>query len=147
MFILDIKRYKNWAHKPAPENILTIWRSVLPDFPTAWAQSASFLISTLNSFQEVLKISSWAAHNWILVELDGKCPWQVPICSWHEQGTKRFEIKAVLGDQLVHHGQYYSFRLHFADGEMEALGCVAFPQAHIQWWQSQHLLVCSALWA
>ena len=45
------------------------------------AESASFLLSTLNSLQAVLKVIGAVAHDLILVEVDGKCPWQVPICS------------------------------------------------------------------
>ena len=48
-----MRRYKNWAHKISSWKYLTIWRPVLPVFP--WAQSASFLLSTLKG---VLKISS-----------------------------------------------------------------------------------------
>ena len=66
-------RYKNWTHKIGWE-YLTIWRPVLPVFP--WAPSASFLLSMLNS-------EAAAAHGLILVEADGKHPWQVPSCRWH----------------------------------------------------------------
>ena len=64
---------KNWTHKIGWE-YLTIWRPVLPVFP--WAPSASFLLSMLNS-------EAAAAHGLILVEADGKHPWQVPSCRWH----------------------------------------------------------------
>ena len=47
---------RNWAHKILSWKYLTLWRPVLPVFPRA--QSASFLISTLNSFQGVLEVSS-----------------------------------------------------------------------------------------
>ena len=66
----DTRRYMNWAHKLAPENVylktspvslcLTIWRPVVSVFPGA--QRASLLPSTLNSFPERLKISTVAAQ-------------------------------------------------------------------------------------
>ena len=75
-----MRRYKNWACKIISWKYLTIWRRVLPVFPRA--QSASFLISTLNSFQGCWKSAAAAAHDLILVEVDAKCQWQVPIRSW-----------------------------------------------------------------
>ena len=70
---LDMRRYKNWAHK------ISSWKylPVLPVFLRA--QGASFLISTLNSFQGVLKVSS-CSGTWF-----NPCRgrWQMPICSWH----------------------------------------------------------------
>ena len=41
------------------------------------AQSASFLILTLNSFQEVLKVSSFSGHDLIFVDVDGSCQFPV----------------------------------------------------------------------
>ena len=58
---LHMRRYQNWAHKIGSWKYLTIWTPVLPAFP--WAQSASFLLSTLNPFQGVLKVSSYS-HIW-----------------------------------------------------------------------------------
>ena len=62
---------RHWFHKIFSWKYLTMWRPVLPDFPRT--QIASFLISTLNSFQGKLMISSAVAHTLILVEVDGKC--------------------------------------------------------------------------
>ena len=66
---------RNWAHKIFSWKYLTIWRPVVPVFPRA--QSASFLISTLNSFQGMLRVSDcsglwlhpcrgrwWAVFSW-----------------------------------------------------------------------------------
>ena len=53
---LDMRRYKSWAHKIGSWKDLTIRRPVLPVFPRA--QSTSFVLSHLNSFQGVLKVSS-----------------------------------------------------------------------------------------
>ena len=93
----DTRKYMNWAHKLAPENVylktspvslcLIIWRRVLSVFPGA--QRASLLLSTLNSFQGMLKISTVAAHDLILVEEE----WQVPICGWHHFTGKEKELK------------------------------------------------------
>ena len=71
----------NWAHKIGSWLYLTIWRPVLPVFTRA--QSASFQLSILNSFQGVLKLVPAATYDLILVEADGKYQWQVPICGWH----------------------------------------------------------------
>ena len=75
-----MRRCKNWAHKTGSWNHLTIWRPVLPIFP-----EHRCLIPALHRelLQRVLKVSSCSAHDLILVEVDGKHPWQVPICSWH----------------------------------------------------------------
>ena len=71
-----MRRCKNWAHKIFSWKYLTIWRPVLPVFPRA--QSASFLISTLNSFQGVLKVSGCSGY-W-----PNPCigRWQVSVFSW-----------------------------------------------------------------
>ena len=69
---LDMRRYKNWAHKISSQEYLTIWRPVLPGFP--WAQSASFLLSTLNFFRQCWRSAAAAARELILVEGDGKHP-------------------------------------------------------------------------
>ena len=73
-----MRRYKYWAHKINSWKYLTIWRPVLPVF--LWAQNASSLFSTLNSFQGVLKIRSCSTHDLILVEGDGKCQFVVDKC-------------------------------------------------------------------
>ena len=67
-----MRRYKNWAHKISSWEYLTIWRPVLPGFP--WAQSASFLLSTLNFFRWCWRSAAAAACDLILVEGDGKHP-------------------------------------------------------------------------
>ena len=58
------------AHK-----ILSIWSPGLPVFPRA--QSASFLLSALSSFQGVLKVSS-CSSTWVN-PCGGR--WRVPICN------------------------------------------------------------------
>ena len=90
---LDMRRYKNWTHKLSPWVYLTIWRPVRPVFPRA--QSASFLLLTLHSFQEVLKVGSSAAPDSILAEVGGKRPWQVLICidSWQWKTTRRLCVE------------------------------------------------------
>ena len=72
---LGMRRYKNWAHQISSWKYLTIWRPVLPVFPRA--QSAPFLLSTLNSFQGVLKISSCSSA-WFNPR---RGRWQVPMAS------------------------------------------------------------------
>ena len=56
---------------------LTIWRLVLSVVPRA--QRAWCLLSTLNSFQRWLKVSS-SSSTWSSPCRGG---WQVPICTWH----------------------------------------------------------------
>ena len=66
---LCMRRYKNWAHKIVPWKYLIIWRPVLPVFSRAQrASSVLFILGT--PFR-----GNWrsAAHNLILVEVDGKC--------------------------------------------------------------------------
>ena len=56
---------------------LTIWREDLScQFLPPPAQSTSFLLSTLNPFQGVLKVSH-CNSTWF-----DPCRWKVPICSW-----------------------------------------------------------------
>ena len=43
---LDMRRYRNWAHKISFWKYLTIWRPVLPVFH--WGQSTEYLISALH---------------------------------------------------------------------------------------------------
>ena len=43
---------------------------------------ASFLLSILNSFRECWRSAAAAAHELILVEIEGKQPQQVPIYGW-----------------------------------------------------------------
>ena len=59
---LDMRRYKNWAHKIGSWEYLTVWRPVLPVFPS----STEFLISSLHPelLSGVLKISS-CSSTWI----------------------------------------------------------------------------------
>ena len=66
---LDMRRYKNWAHK------ISSWDIYLKTCPTSfpWAQSASFLVPTLNSFRECWKSAVAAASDLILIEVDDKC--------------------------------------------------------------------------
>ena len=80
---LDMGRYKNWAHKISSWKYLTAWRPVLPVFPL----STEHLISIVDSFQVYWRLAAAEAHDSILVEVDGKYSWQVPICSSHEYHT------------------------------------------------------------
>ena len=68
----DMRRYKNWAHKSAPKNIY------LETCPASFlgTQSALLLLSTLNSFRGCWRSAASVAHGLILVEVDGKQPWQ-----------------------------------------------------------------------
>ena len=68
-----MRECKTWAHKIFSWEGLTVWRSVPPVFPRG--QSASFLISPLNSFQQVLKLSSCWPNPY-------RGGWQAPVCSW-----------------------------------------------------------------
>ena len=48
-----MRRYKNWAHK------ISSWKYLMTcPASFSWAQSDSFLLSTLNPFQGMLKVSS-----------------------------------------------------------------------------------------
>ena len=53
----------------------------LMTWPVTFSQNphASFLLSTLKSFHGLWRS---AAPDFMLIEVDGKHPWQVPICSW-----------------------------------------------------------------
>ena len=55
---LDLRRYKNWPQKTSSWEYLTTWRPVLLGFSPNPEQKAAFLLSTLNSIQEALKVTS-----------------------------------------------------------------------------------------
>ena len=81
---LRTKRYKNWTHKIGSWKYLTIWRLVFPvSSPTAPPpppQAASFLLSTLNCSQRVLKIST-CSSTWFNPCGRWQVQWQGPIGS------------------------------------------------------------------
>ena len=55
---LDMRRHTSWAHKISPENIYP--KTCSAGFPGE--QSASFQLSTMNSFQRVLKCEAARAN-------------------------------------------------------------------------------------
>ena len=81
-----MRRYKNWAHK------ITFWKYTSEDLFCRYFLPCLVLsphparvphfCSSLNSSWQVLKISSFSSTYLILVEVDDKCQWQVPMCSW-----------------------------------------------------------------
>ena len=88
-----------WAHKISSWKYPIIWRPVPPAFSRARfslvAQACPTLcnprdcipclISALHPellFRPCWKSAAAAEHKLILVEVDGKCPWWVPMCSW-----------------------------------------------------------------
>ena len=101
---LDMRRYKNWAHKISSWEYLTIQRPVLPVFP--WPLSASFLLSTLNASRRCWRSAAAAAHDSILLERDGKQSWQGPICGWQSMHSLFLELGQ------THLSQSWFFRKH-----------------------------------
>ena len=71
---LDIRRRKIWAHMIS--SCMYPSKDLSCQFPGA--QSAMFLLSIMNSSMGCWK--SAAAHDLILVGIDGKNPQQVPVC-------------------------------------------------------------------
>ena len=69
---LETGRYKNWARKISSWEYLTLWRRVLPVL--SWVQSASFLLSTLNSYKRCWRPAAAAALDLIFVEVDNGLP-------------------------------------------------------------------------
>ena len=106
---LDVRKYKNWAHKISSWKYLSEDLSFQspspyhrnprpsPTSPPPPAQSASFLLSTLNSFQGMLKVGS-CRSTWF-----NPCRgrWQVPVCSW--QGSLLVINPTVLWKALPDH--------------------------------------------
>ena len=72
---LDMGRCKSWAHKIFSWQYLS---EELPVFPRMWR--ASFLTSTLDSFQRVLKVRGYSG-SWFK-PCRGR--WQVPTYSWQK---------------------------------------------------------------
>ena len=73
-----MRKIKHEAHKLSFWKYLTINKTCPCQFPET--QSASFLLSTLNSFRGCWRSATAVACDVILAEVDGKHPWQVPIC-------------------------------------------------------------------
>ena len=73
---LDMRKYRNWVNKISSWKYPTIGRPLLPIFFRA--ESVSFLLSTLNSFQDVLEVSS-CSSTWFNPH---RGRWKVSICSW-----------------------------------------------------------------
>ena len=88
---LNMRKCKNWAYKISFWKYLPVWRPVLPVFPCA--QSASFMLSTLNYFQGVLKASSCSSSWFNPCGYRWKFSWQVPVCSWHSSQRVSMRIK------------------------------------------------------
>jgi len=94
---LDIRRHKNWAHKISSWKYLTIWRPVLPvstSPPQHQHRGPHSCSPPWAPFRGCWKSAAAAAPDLILVEVDGKCPWQVTICSWYWYRV----ITLILGD-------------------------------------------------
>ena len=71
---LDMRKYKDWAHKISFWEYLTIWRSVLPGpTPPPWTPSGSV------EGQQLSCCSTWFNP----CGVNDKHPRQVPFCSWH----------------------------------------------------------------
>ena len=90
---LDMRRYKNRAHKISSWEYITIKG---PSCQLPGAQSASFLLSPPSSLRGCWRSAAAVAHDLILVEADGKHPWQVPICSWQYVLEKHLVFVAVI---------------------------------------------------
>ena len=67
-----MRKIKHEAHKLSFWKYLTINKTCPYQFPET--QSASFLLSTLNSFRRCWRSAAAAAYYLILVEIDGKHP-------------------------------------------------------------------------
>ena len=83
--LLDMRRYKNWAHKISSWKYLTIWRPALTvpvPAPQPQPRVPYFCSPPWTPFSGWRRPAAAATHDLTLVEVDGKCPWQVAICSW-----------------------------------------------------------------
>ena len=68
---LDIRRYKNEAHKIISWKCWILWRPVLPVFLERIVPH--FCSPPISPFRGCWKSANVAAHDLILVEIDGKC--------------------------------------------------------------------------
>ena len=90
---------------------------VLPVFLRS--QSASFLLSILISFQRVLKVSRYSSTWFTLVEVDGKCWWQMP----------KFVVDKISVSQLLQKalnvflGTFSTFNLAFYSSALALISC------------------------
>ena len=89
-----MRRYNNWTHE------ISSWKYLSEDlscqfFPIDRVPHCS---PSWTPFRGCWRSSAAAAHDLILVELDGKCPWEVPICSWHN--TEWSRIVATMGEGI-----------------------------------------------
>ena len=79
---LDMSRCKNWAHKIGSWKYLTLWRSVVSVFPEH--RVPHFCSPPWASSEGVGGQRLQAARDLILVEVDGKHPWHMPVHGWHQ---------------------------------------------------------------
>ena len=120
-----MRRCKNWAHRIFLWKCLSIWKICLSVFPRA--QGASFLLSTLNTFQGCRRSGTAAACDLILAEADGKCQFRIGTNS-----VQIFQFLHILANIYLlffddnHTGKYElisdcDFDLHFPDNRCWAL--------------------------
>ena len=72
---LDMRRFKNWAHKVSSREYLPIWRLILPIFLEH--RVPRFHSPPWTPFSRYWKSAAAAAHDLIL-----RGRWQVPVYSW-----------------------------------------------------------------
>ena len=78
--LLDMRRCKDQAHSIS----LKISNSLNTCFVVSFqCTESSLLVFTPNSLQGVWTASAAAPRSLILTEVEGKCQWQAPVCSWH----------------------------------------------------------------
>ena len=71
---------RSWAHK------IISWKYLSEDLSCqifSEHRVLHFCSPPSTVFKGSWRSAAAAVHDLILVEADGKCPWQVPICSWH----------------------------------------------------------------
>ena len=74
---LEMRRCRDWDHAISSLKISNYLRTCSTSFPGGHSVS----LSTLNSPQGVWKVNSSGAWGSVCAEADGKCSWQVPVCS------------------------------------------------------------------
>ena len=89
---LDMRRYKNWAHK------LSSWVYLSEGLSGQFfpgRRAPRFCSSPRTPFRGCWRSAAAAAPNSILAEVGGERPWQVPICidSWQWKTTRRLCVE------------------------------------------------------
>ena len=135
-----MRRCKIWAHK------IFSWKYLSEDLfcqfflehrvPHSWPPPRI-------PFRGCWKSAATAAHDLILVEVDGKCQWQVLTCSWHHLWNFPKEVSLSRAELL---GCFTSMNWFLSPGNRSVqLNSVSHFRKGYCWWASKAMPLVQAI--